>query len=72
MVLTKQDYMTYVKKLENKKQQDRRDFLKSLPFFKTWTSKMLTKLLDWFVEVNLIRNQVIFTEGEPSKHVYLV
>ena len=72
MVLTKQDYMTYVKKLENKKQQDRRDFLKSLPFFRTWTSKMLTKLLDWFVEVNLIRNQVIFTEGEPSKHVYLV
>ena len=72
MVLTKQDYNNYVKKLDNKKQQDRRDFLKSLPFFRTWTSKMLTKLLDWFVEVNLIRNQVIYSEGEPSKHVYLV
>ena len=72
MSLVKEDYKRFVMKIELKQQAHVNAFLKTLAFFKKWPTKWLTRLQYHLTEMQPIRNQVIYREGEASNHVYLV
>ena len=59
-------------RIELKHQAQVNGFLRTLPAFKTWPMKWCSKLQYYLVEINCVRNQVIYHEGDCAEHVYLI
>jgi len=71
-VMSKADYNKVLAKIEARKLRKLIDFFKSIPFLSNNSKTYLTKLHYSFEQRNVIRNQEIYREGDPSDMVYLV
>ena len=70
--MTKKDYNKVLARLEARKLKKLIDFYKSIPFLAKNSKTYLQKLHYNFEQRTFIRNQIIYSEGEPSDYVYLV
>lgn len=71
-VLSKEDYMNVIGKLEARKLDIFIEFLHSIPTFRNWTKKKLELLTYHFAKVNYKRKQVVFAIDSQAKYVYIV
>lgn len=71
-VLTKADYKKVFLAIEKKIQNQKIQFLKSIPYFSKWTSMALSKFAYYFTDKHYIRNQVVFKEGQKWDNIYIV
>jgi CRP-like cAMP-binding protein len=47
-------------------------FLRSLPFFSQLTKTSVSKLTYQFKDINTIKNQVLYKEGDPADLIYII
>lgn len=71
-VLTKHDFNIVLGQIEKKKMNEKIQFLRSLPFFSQLTKTSVSKLTYQFKEVNTIKNQVLYKEGDLADLIYIV
>lgn len=57
---------------EKKKLAEKVNYLKDIPFLKDITKTKLAKFTYFFEEKEFRRGQVVYTEGQPCKFVYIV
>lgn len=56
-----------------KKEYDKKiKFFESLPFLKHWTKNQIQKLMPAFAVKNFVRNQTVYSQGDPSDYIYIV
>lgn len=72
LTLSREDYKRFLEKISLKEQAKVNNFLKSLPFFTFWASRRLVDIQVYLKPMTMIRNQVIYREGEESNHIYLI
>lgn len=71
-VLSKQDFNNVLGQIERKKLNEKVQFLRSLPFFSALTKTSIGKLTYQFKELNLIKNQHLYREGERADSIYII
>jgi CRP-like cAMP-binding protein len=71
-VLSKEDYLNIIGKIEARKLDVFIEFLSFIPTFRTWTKKKLELLTYHFTKVDFKRKQDVFTIGSPPENVYIV
>ena len=57
---------------EKKKLTEKVGYLKDIPFLKDVTKTKLSKFTYFFEEKTFKRGQILYEEGDPCKHVYIV
>ena len=72
MVLSKHDYMKVLSHFEEANLKEFVDFLKKLPAFKNWHSNHLSRLTYYLPKQKYFRNQLVFKEGDPCTHAFIV
>jgi len=70
--LTRDEYQKFLQRIQQKKLGKKSAFLKSLPMFKSWPMKWLNRLQDSLEEVQFIRKQSVYLEGDPADDVFLI
>jgi CRP-like cAMP-binding protein len=58
--------------IERKKLNEKIQFLRGLPFFSALTKTSIGKLTYQFKELNLIKNQILYREGDKVDFVYII
>ena len=71
-VLSKEDYMAIIGKIESKKLDDFIDFLRTIPVLKSWAKKDLEVLTYHFKPITYQRKQVVFKINTTPKFVFIV
>ena len=59
-VVSKADYQRFLQRVTTKKKERMNEFLRSLPYFRDWTTTSLNKLQPSFESKAFTRNQVVF------------
>lgn len=72
MVLSKHDYMKVLSHFEEANLREFVGFLRNLPAFMNWPVNSLTRLTYYLPKKTFLRNQVVFKEGDPSSHAFIV
>ena len=70
--MSKSNYNKVLAKLEQRKLKKLIDFYKSIPFLAKNSKTYLQKLHYNFEQRIFIRNQIIYSEGDSSDHVFIV
>ena len=71
-VLSKEDYMSIIGKIEARKLDDFIQFLQEIPMFRLWTKKKLEVLTYHFKSIIFKRKQIVFNINVPLNCVYIV
>lgn len=71
-VLSKDDYLNIIGKIESRKLELFIEFLHDIPTFRTWTKKKLELLTYHLSKVPYKRKQVVFSIKSPPEYVYIV
>jgi len=71
-VLEKQDYLRVLRRIEAKYLNQKIEFFQQLPFLRHQTTNTLKKLMLSFNPLKFKRNQIVYSQGSKSSHVYLV
>jgi len=71
-VIDKQSYDKVIRQIQKKIQNERVQFLRSIPFFAKWTKTSLTKFSLMLKPRKLKRNQIVFREGDECDWVFIV
>ena len=70
--LEKEDYQAMLKQIEDRAFALVLDYYENLPYFSSWSRRKLATLQSFFQPKHLIRNQVLFTAGQPVNQIYIV
>lgn len=71
-VLSKEDYLNIIGKIESQKLELFIEFLHDIPTFRLWTKKNLELLTYHLVKVPYKRKQVVYSVNSPPNFVYIV
>lgn len=71
-VLSKEDYLNIIGKIEARRLDLFIEFLSLIPTFRYWTKKKLELLSYLFTKVDYKRKQNVFNIGSPPEYVYIV
>lgn len=71
-VLSKDDYLNIIGKIESRKLELFIEFLHDIPTFSSWTKKKLELLTYHLVKVPYKRKQIVFSINSPPEYVYIV
>ena len=72
LVISRKDFDKVLIRIEEANLNKTVDFFKIMPEFRHWTKNALSKLSYFFQRKKYIRNQIVFQEGEPCNHVFIV
>ncbi|KAI8907969.1 cyclic nucleotide-binding-like protein [Gorgonomyces haynaldii] len=72
VVVEKSDYNKIIKVLHQSEQKEKLNFLRKIPFLKTWEEILLKPIATLSTVVPYQPNQTIIEQGQPSKNFYLV
>ena len=72
LVLMKKDYSNLMQKLVTDKKNEMIYFLQSLPAFQKLNKLAISKLTYNIREINFVKGQIVFDEGEPAKEIYII
>ena len=70
-IIDKQMYDSEFKNIKNH-HNARIKYLQTIPFFATWTRTTLAKFTYYLTRETFKRNQVLYKEGDPCSHIFLV
>lgn len=71
-ILSKEDYMNIIGKLEARRLEIFIEFLHNIPIFRPWTKKKLEVLTFYLNKVQFKRKQEVFKIGSRAEFVYIV
>eukprot|EP00347_Sterkiella_histriomuscorum_P010646 403375474 len=71
-VMSKHEYNRCLAKIENKTRVMTIQFLSEIPFFTTWSTTQLGKILSSFSVIKFKRGAILFREGTPNEDIYIV
>ncbi|CDW74956.1 UNKNOWN [Stylonychia lemnae] len=72
MVLTKNDYVKVIGKIERRTYNEKINFLRNIPVFQLLTRTSLGKMTYYFDTKNCIRDSILYKEGDNAEFVYIV
>lgn len=71
-VLSREDYLKILKKVEAKETNNRANFLAKIPFFQSMSFNKVKKLTQYFVNEEVLRLQYLYRQGQRPTHIYIV
>lgn len=72
MVLSKNDYIKVIGKIERRTYNEKINFLKNIPVFSLLTRTSLGKMTYNFETKMCIRDSILYKEGDEAEYVYIV
>eukprot|EP00347_Sterkiella_histriomuscorum_P000821 403374386 len=72
MVLTKNDYVRVIGKIERRAYNDKINFLRNIPVFSLLTRTSLGKMTYYFENKSCIRDSFLYKEGDQADYVYII
>lgn len=70
--MTKHEYNRCLAKIENKTRIRTIQFLSEIPFFTSWSTTQLGKILSSFNLIKFKRGNILFKEGFPNEDIFIV
>ncbi|CAG9331801.1 CNBD2_16 [Blepharisma stoltei] len=71
-VLYKDDYLRILGKSETIRLDEMIGFFQTMPMFKNWGKKAIGRLTYFFKDKSLVRNDILYKQGDESEYVYIV
>ena len=71
-VLDRKSYKNVLELEEQKKMEEKIEFLSNIVVFKNWGERALRSILSYFLVKKISRKQVLYKEGEEVRDIYII